>query len=354
MFSFGSSKSAIGLDVGTYSVKMVHMKKGSAEPQILSFGIAHFPHEGAVASDGQIVDPNAVSEVIKELFKSSKVKPTNVVTCLSNQNIISRFIKVPMMADNELEEAVKYEAEQYVPYALDEMNLSFYKLSQVEEDGIAQHFILLVCAQKDILKNFLNTLKNAAVTPQVVDVDNLAIINSLEKAIRPDEVTAIIDIGASSTNINIIKEGVLKFTRNILIAGNNITNAIMNVLKLDFAQAENIKTEEVVVSTSEDSEDNDVSEVVRSIIEELASEIRRSFDYYKAQHREHTINRILLSGGTAKLKNLDVFLANELGVEVEKANPLEGIVANVANVDQLNEHLLELTAAIGLALREVM
>lgn len=354
MFSFGSSKSAIGLDVGTYSVKMVHLKKGAGDPQLISFGIANFPHEGAVASDGQIVDTNAVSEVIKEMFKTSKLKPNNVVTCLSNQNIISRFIKVPMMADAELEEAVKYEAEQYVPYALDEMNLSFYKLTQVEEDGIAQHFILLVCAQKELLKNFLNTLKNAGIVPQVVDVDNLAIINSLESSIRPEEVTAIIDIGASSTNINIIKEGVLKFTRNILIAGNNITNAIMNVLKLDFAQAENIKTEEVVVSTDEGGENNDVSEVVRSIIEELASEIRRSFDYYKAQHREQTINRILLSGGTAKLKNLDVFLANELGIEVEKANPLAGITANVPNVDQLNDHLLELTAALGLALREVL
>ncbi len=353
MFSFGSSKSAIGLDIGTYSIKMVQLKKGSGDPQILSFGIAQLP-QGSAASDGQIVDTNAVSEVIKDLFKSSKIKPNNVVTCLSNQNIISRFIKVPMMADNELEEAVKYEAEQYVPYALDEMNLSFYKLSQVEEDGIAQHFILLVCAQKELLKNFLGSLKNANITPQVVDVDNIAIINALEKSIRPEEVTAIIDIGASSTNINIIKEGVLKFTRNILIAGNNITNAIMNVLKLDFAQAENIKTEEVVVSTDEGGENNDVSEVVRSIIEELASEIRRSFDYYKAQHREQTINRILLSGGTAKLKNLDVFLANELGIEVEKANPMNGIAANVANADQLNDHLLELTAAIGLALREVI
>ncbi|MEZ7890608.1 MAG: type IV pilus assembly protein PilM [Candidatus Wallbacteria bacterium] len=354
MFSFGSSKSVIGLDVGSYSVKMVHLKKGAGEPQLVSFGTALLPNEGAIAADGQIVDANAVSEIIKALFKDNKISTNNVVTCLSNQNIISRFIKVPMMADAELDEAVKYEAEQYVPYALEEMNLSYYKLSQIEEDGIAQHFILLVCAQKEFLKNYLNMLKNAKITPQIVDVDNLAIINALEKSIKPDEVTAIIDIGASSTNINIIKEGVLKFTRNILLAGNNITNSIMSVLKLDFAQAENIKQNEVVVSSEEDSENNDVAEVVRSVIEELASEIRRSFDYYKAQHREQTINRILLSGGTAKLKGIDVFLANELGIEVEKANPMEGIVSNLPDPAQFEENMLELTAAIGLALREVV
>jgi type IV pilus assembly protein PilM len=353
MFGLGGSKSAVGLDIGASSIKFAHLKKSGNEAQLMSFGVAELPHEGVIV-DGAIVDQNAIAEVIKEFFKTSRIKAGNVVAGLSNQNVISRFIKVPIMSENELDEAIKYEAEQYVPYALEDMNLSYHKLSIVEDEGMQQNLILLVCVQKEFVNNFMATLKTANVVPHVLDIDNIAIINALEAQIRADEVTAIIDMGAGSTNINIVKDRVLKFTRNIPIAGNNITSVIQNVLKLDYEQAQAIKHEEGVVMMEEEGEANEVSEVVRTIIEELASEIRRSFDYYKAQYREQTIHRILLSGGSAKLKNLDVFLANELGIEVELGNPLNGVSANVPNADQLQDRVLELTAAIGMALREVV
>ena len=353
MFNFGGGKNIVGLDIGSHSIKVVNLKGGGREPQLLSFGIAPLPHEGAVV-DGAVVDQAAVAEIIKEFFKASKLKTNNVVACLSNQNIITRFIKVPLMADNEMDEAIKYEAEQYVPYALEDMNLSYHKLAQVEDDGMAQNSVLLVCAQKEFVNNFMTTLKEAQIVPQVLDVDNLAILNALDSNVRPDEVTAVIDIGASSTNINILKEKVLKFTRNIPIAGNNITNVIMNVMKLDFAQAEAVKIEDGAVHIDNSGDASEISEVVRTIVEELAAEIRRSFDYYKAQYREQTIHKILLTGGSARLRNIDSYFANELGIEVTLGNPLEGIVANVPNPEQLQEHMLELTAAIGLALREAV
>jgi len=182
MFSFGGAKNVIGLDIGSYSIKIVNLKTGK-EPQLLNFGIISLPHEGAVV-DGAIVDGPAVSESLKEFFKQSKFKTGNVVASVSNQNIITRFIKVPLMADDEMDEAIKYEAEQYVPYALEDMNLSYHKLAQVEDDGMAQSSVLLVCAQKEFITNFTSTLKEAGITPQVLDVDNLAIINALETSIR--------------------------------------------------------------------------------------------------------------------------------------------------------------------------
>lgn len=348
---FGGSKNVIGIDIGSHSIKVVCLK-GGKDPSLVSFGIIPMPHEGAVA-DGQIVDGAAISQNLKEFMKATKMKGGTTVAGVSNQNIITRFIKVPMMADNEMDEAIKYEAEQYVPYALEDMNLSYHKLAQVEDDGMAQNSVLLVCAQKEYINNFLAVLKEAGITAQVLDVDNLAIINALDRGIRPEEVTAVIDIGAASTNINILKEGVLKFTRNIPIAGNNITNVIMNVMKLDFQQAEALKIEDGSVNV-DGGEGSEISEVVRTIIEELASEISRSFDYYKAQYREQMIHRIVLSGGTARLPNLDRYFSNELGVDVELGDPLLGIAANVPNIDQLQDHSLELTAAVGLALREAI
>jgi type IV pilus assembly protein PilM len=352
MFSFGSAKSVVGLDIGSHSIKVANIKIGK-EPQLSNFGIIPLPHDQAVV-DGAIVDSPAVAEALKTFFKESKLKTNNVVASVSNQNIITRFIKVPLMGDDEMDEAIKYEAEQYVPYALEDMNLSYHKLGQVDDDGMAQSSLLLVCAQKEFVANFMATLKEAQIVPQVLDVDNLAIINSLEASIKPDEVTAIIDIGAASTNVNILKEGTLKFSRNIPIAGNNITSVIMNVMKLDFYQAEVIKKEDGSVSIDDDDADSEISEVVKTIIEDLASEISRSFDYYKAQFREQMIHRILLTGGTAKLPNIDNYFANELGVEVELGDPTFGLVSTVANPDQLQEHLLELPAAIGLALREAV
>lgn len=348
----GGAKGVVGLDIGSSGIKMVHLKKAAGGAQLTAFGYVPLPHEGVIV-DGAIVDTNTVSEMIKEVFKASKIKPSNTVAGFSAQNVILRHIKVPVMKDDELSEAIKFEAEQYVPYAMEDVALSYAKLSEIEEEGMGQFYILLVCAQKETLSNYLKTLKMSGVVPKVVDVDNLGIANALHMDIGEEEIIAVIDIGAATTNINIFSNGVLDFHRNISIAGNNITSIIQSVLKLEFAQAETIKKEEGVVSIDE-GDTNEVSEVIRTSIEELASEIRRSFDFFKAQTRQRSIDKIILTGGSAKLKNLDVFLANELGIEVEVCDAFRELSIAVPNAEELEEFKLELTAAIGLALREVM
>ncbi len=350
MIALGSPKSIVGLDIGTSAIKLVHLKRGSAGPQLVGFGMAPLPHEGVIV-DGAIVDSDSISGIIKQVMATTQAKGGSIVTALSGQNVIVRFIRMPEIPDAELKETITYEAEQYVPYPIDDVAISFEKLARVESEDVGQFLILLVVAQKELIANYMGTLRMAGVSPSVLDVDIFASLNALH-ASSQDGVSAVVDIGAGTTNISILKDGVLQFTRNIPIAGNNITTVIQSVLKLDFEQAENIKKEEGIVVAEE--EENEVSEVVRTITEELASEIRRSFDYYKAQYREGLINKILLTGGTAKLKNLDVFLANELGVEVELGDPLMGLQIDIPNQEQLFEHIQELTVGLGLALREVV
>jgi type IV pilus assembly protein PilM len=151
----------------------------------------------------------------------------------------------------------------------------------------------------------------------------------------------------------VLKAGILMFTRNIPIAGNNITEMIRDVMKQEFDQAESIKIEEAEVSIS-DGGGNEISEVVKTTVEELASEIRRSFDYFKAQTREPLIHRIILSGGSSNLRSFNTYLSNELGVDVYMSNPLEGVSVTAPDTDDLYNNLQQYTVAIGLAMRGVI
>lgn len=351
MISFGSAKAIVGLDIGASAVKVVQLKRGNP-PSLSGFAIVPLPHEGAVV-DGNIADPETVAEAIKEAMSQIAAKGCPIHTALSAQNVIVRFINMPVMSKEDLEETIKYEAEQYVPYAIEDVSISFEQLTQVDSDvGAGQLLILLVVAQKEMIGSYMGCLKMAGLMPEVLDVDSLAVLNALHRTIEESSVVSVIDIGAATTNISLLKDGVLQFNRSIPIAGNNITMVIQNVLKLDFEQAENVKINEGI--SVEEGEENEVSEVVRTIIEELASEIRRSFDYYKAQYRESGIDKIILTGGSSKLRNIDLFLANELGVEVELGDPLADLEVELADQEELQEKLLELTVSIGLSLRGVV
>ncbi|MBF0546599.1 MAG: type IV pilus assembly protein PilM [Candidatus Riflebacteria bacterium] len=359
LFKFGTSNMSLGVDIGTSAVKIVQLKKTPNGPELTGYAFGPIP-QGAV-EEGQIKDAATISSVIKDLLKNAKIKPDRSFASISGQNVIMRFTKLPIMTDEELEQTVRIEAEQYVPYAIDEVSITFAKLAELaEEEGGGKYSILLVVAQKELVDSYMNVLKQAGMAAEVIDVDTIAALNALENSIgqtansqEGGEVVAIIDTGSRTTNISVLKSGVLMFTRNIPIAGNNITQMLMNVMKQEFEQAENIKVNEAEVSIS-DSGGNEIAEVVKTTVEELASEIRRSFDYFKAQSREPLIHRIILSGGSSNLKNFNTYLSNELGVDVYMGNPLEGITVTAPDTELLYNNLQQFTVAIGLAMRGVV
>ncbi|MFZ5949081.1 MAG: type IV pilus assembly protein PilM, partial [Candidatus Rifleibacteriota bacterium] len=302
------------------------------------------------------------SAVIKELLKTKKIKPERSFASISGQNVIMRFTKLPIMSPEELEQTVRIEAEQYVPYAIDEVSITHAVLNTVDEDeeGGGKYSILLVVAQKDLVGSYTDVLKGAGISAEIIDVDTIAAINALENSYMQSassqeggEVVAIIDAGARTTNISVLKAGILMFTRNIPIAGNNITDMIKDVMKQEFEQAESIKIEEAEVSMG-DGGGNEIADVVKTTVDDLASEIRRSFDYFKAQSREPLIHRIILSGGSSNLKSFNTYLSNELGVDVYMGNPLEGIAVTAPEPDELYDNLQQFTVVIGLALRGVV
>lgn len=381
LIQWGASNTSLGVDIGNSTIKVVQMKRGPSGPQLTGVAIEPIPENAMV--DGTINDPKLISDILRNIKRANGLKTDNCVGALAAQNAILRFVPFPIMPEPELEIAVKNEAEHYVPYSLDEVNIDFWKLAQIEEEGMSRYLVLLVVAQKDYIQRLEAVFKDSGMPLDSVDIDTLAILNSLEASLRASalpgdigdmgaesfgsemaekasgigargEVLAVISIGARTTNVNILKDGILRFTRPIPIAGNNITAVIQNVFKESFADAERTKIEEGVLGLEgSDEGDQEFTEVVQTTIEELASEIRRSFDYFKAQTREPLIHRVVLTGGTSKLKNLDVFLTNEFGIDVEMADPLYEVEVNVPNPELLTEFLQDFSVAIGLARRGV-
>jgi type IV pilus assembly protein PilM len=361
MFAFGGSNSAVGIDIGNSAVKIVQLKKTPAGIDLINYGMLPLPPD-AVA-DGSVSDPEIVSNTIKEILKTNKIKVERCFASISGQNVIMRFTKLPIMSPEELEQTVRIEAEQYVPYAIDEVSITHAVLKTTDEDdeGGGKFLILLVVAQKDFVNSYTDVLQQSGVKPEVVDVDTIAILNALENSVlqtadtqEGGEVVAIIDCGARSTSISILKSGVLMFTRNIPKAGNDITARISEVRGFDFEQAEAVKLSDECSVVIGEEIDSELGEVIRSDIEDLATEIRMSFDYFKAQSREPMIHRIILSGGSANLTNLNTYLMNELGVEVDAANPLEGVNIAAPDAGELYDNLQQYAVAIGLALRGVV
>jgi len=358
LFTFGSSNTALGLDIGTSSVKAVQLKKAPIGPELIAYAIAPLPR--TAVEEGNIKDPQTVVAVIKEMLKTSKIRPERNFASISGQNVIMRFTKLPVMTPDELDQTVRIEAEQYVPYAIEEVSITHAVLNEItEEEGGGKYSILLVVAQKELVNSYLEVLKSSGVQAEIVDVDTIAAINALENSIMETagsqeggEVVAIIDTGARTTNISVLKSGILMFTRNIPIAGNQVTQALMK-MNQEFDQAEAIKIQEGEVAIG-DTGGNEVAELVKDTVEELASEIRRSFDYFKAQSREPLIHKIILSGGGANLKSFNTYLSNELGVDVSMGNPLQGVNVTVPETDILYNNLQQFTVAIGLALRGVV
>ena len=383
MFRLGPPKYSLGIDIGSSSLKFIQLRKSKAGMSIVGHGIERYPP--GVFKEGTLQDPNAIVQILKNLKKEYNLKTDQVFSAMTSQNTILRFLTLPDMGDEELKHAIDGEAEQYVPYPLETVNIHFSKLARVEQEGVGKILCLLAVAQKEHVDSILGIFKAVGLKNiDALDVDALSIINSMDgwlnrgpafpdearrdamdgedgeglqmedmgvgHSMSDDEITAIVCLGARSTIINVLKGRILRFSRNIKESGNSITDVIRSIYKVSMEEAEEIKIEKSQ-QAKEGQEDQEFADVVQTTVEEIAGEIRRSFDYYKAQHREPQIHRVILTGGAAKLKDIHILLSNELGVEVTLADPSYGLTREIDSQELFEENLQEYSVAIGLALR---
>jgi type IV pilus assembly protein PilM len=345
------SKTLFGLDIGSSSVKAVELKLSAKGFELLHVGVAALPHEAIV--QGAFLNASAIAEAIREAVASAKIKSSNVAVAVSGHAVIVKKISLPTMTREELEESIRWEAEQYIPFDVNEVNLDFQILNAGAIEG--QMDVLLVAAKKDLIDDYVNVLSEAGMTPGVIDVAGFAVANAwaANADTAPDEVIAVANIGAQSTNINVLAGGIPAFTRDISIGGNAYTEEIQKVLSISFDEAERIK---LGGSREEDSQDvvpQEVEAAMRNVSDSVIGEISRSLDFFSATSAESRISKVFLAGGSSKVSGFDKRFEEKSGIRVERLNPLARMLpSSIYESEFVSEMAPFLGVSVGLALRE--
>lgn len=344
-------KGIVGLDIGTNLIKVAKLKESSKGLYLENLGMTPVPPQAIV--DGAIMDAGVIVDSIKNLIQEEKIKTKDVCMAVSGHSVIVKKISLPEMPEEELEESIQWEAEQYIPFDIDDVNIDFQILETYGEAKEGKMDVLLVAVKKDKIDDYTRLVKETGLNPVIVDLDTFAIENAYEinYEIEKDRVIALIDIGAGVMNINVLKDGISAFTRDISIGGNQYTEAIQKELNIGYEEAETLKKGGEI----EDINYQDVQSIIDSVSENISVEIQRSFDFFKATSQDQNIDKIILSGGCAKIRGIDTFLNKKIGIDLSIANPLKNIQFSEKKFDAayLQEIAPLSTVCIGLALRKV-
>ncbi len=348
MFGLGTKRDTVGLDIGASSIKAVQLKGGRGGYELVRLGIVPLHPETIV--DGVIMDSGTVISAIQQIFTENQIKTKDVAVAVSGHSVIVKKIKVQRMKPEELEENIPFEAEQYVPYAIEDVNLDFQILESATP-GSNEMDVLLVAVKKDIINDYLSIISTAGLNAVVVDVDAFALQNAFEIAHEADreQVVGLVNLGAAVMNINILQGGMSEFTRDSALGGTRYTESIQKMLGLSYEQAEALKLGgEVDGRTFEDARP-----AVDMVNTELAGEIRRSFDFFRSSSHSDTIHRVVLSGGCARLPGLVEYLSENLEIPCDVANPLRRVTADSKRFDPAYLQVIapQLAVCVGLALR---
>jgi len=367
VFNFLKSRKLIGLDIGSHTIKVVQLQKKGGQQRLINLALMEIPSEIQEEADPALRN-DLLAEAIKRMLNENKINCKNVVSSIAGDSAIVRYVKLPAMSEEELKNVISYEAEQYIPLAIDQVVLDFAVLGEVEEEGIQKIEVLLVAAKEEIIDMHIQLLKQVGLNPLAIDVDTFALENSFELnyGVNEGETIGLINIGAKLTTINILENGVTHLTRDVAVAGNNFTREIQREFDITFAEAEELKCREgEVLIESEDimqmeipkPEDNSarIGEAITPVLNKLVAEIQRSFDYYESSIRKKSISRIVLSGGSARLKNLDKYLAEKFDMSVEFNDPFRQIIIPEKDfdLDFISNQAQKFNIGVGLALREM-
>ncbi len=343
------NKNLVGLDIGSSSVKVVELqgKPGNLTLQSLA-------HEGLqpdTVVDGQIMELNSVSHTIAHVFQANQIKTGTVAAGVSGSSVIVKNILVPPMTEEELEESIDWHAEEHIPFDIADVSLDYQIVGKTPD---SLHVLMAAC-KRDSVANIKQAIQLAGKQPVVIDVDAFALQNCYEVNYEPqaDLTVALLNVGASTSNINIVQGARSIFTRDVAFGGNQYTSALQKEFGLTFEQAEQVKRSGK--APGEEAPRN-LAAVLESVSDVLALEVQKTFDFYRATSDTGQVQKILLSGGGSKLPGVADFLAERFGVAVEFLDPFRKIKINGRRYDPeyLSAVVPEMAVAVGLALRGVM
>ena len=345
-----ASKNAVGLDIGSNSVKIIHLAENRQGVHLKAFDMGMLPPEAVV--DGALMNFAAIVEKIRDLVSANKIRSKNVAVGVSGHSVIIKKISLPEMTAEELEESIQWEAEQYIPFDIKDVNVDVQIINP--KAGQEQMDVLLVAAKKDVLQDYISVVTEAGLRPQVVDVDTFAVQNMFELnyGFPPNETIALVNVGAAVININVIANAITTFTRDISMGGGMLTAEIQKQLNVSYEEAEHYKTAGAGNITNSTIA-REVQSMGGRISHTLVTEIQRSLDFYAATTVNADISRIYLSGGSAQIPSLIPALEQGLEVPVELVNPFKNIIIDSRkfDVDLLQRMAPVAAVAVGLGLR---
>jgi len=350
---FRRTKPLSGIDIGSHAIKLVRFSRIGGSYQLLNLAMLPIPPEAVV--DGVIADIPVIQATLRRLIGLEKITDKDVVLALSGHSVIVKKVQMVRMSEEELANAIPYEAEQHIPFDVYDVNTDFQILDAANASlgKSGQMEVLLAAAKKGRVEELSLVAHGANLTPAVIDVDMLALINGFELNYPEDShghVISLVHLGASMMTVLILKDGLSLFQRDSTVGGHQYTAALQKALGLSHQDAEAVK----IGVRPWNRAQTDVLTIFRRVTEEVITEIQRSFEFYLVSAGDEPVEKVYLSGGSSRLKGLSQVLAARLKVPVELLNPFRqiDIPEKLFDVDYVNDMGAMAAVAAGLALRQ--
>jgi type IV pilus assembly protein PilM len=380
MALFGS-KGGVGVDIGSTVVKVVQLHRSGAGVELEKAAVVPIYPEGDRPSDENLQHRSKV-DAVKRALSKAHITAKNAVSSVSGESIIVRYLQFPHMPEEERRAALQWEAEEYIPFRLEDVNIDSMVLGRSRTDDDKED-VLLVSAKKDLVERHVSIIREAGLVPKLLDVDSFAFLNCYESnyGATQDGCTALVNIGAEITGISIMHGGVSRFSRDIPVGGDTITNAVASHLRCPFAEAEQLKLShganppeggkpagdsslssslmetirskvDTMEGDAEGSRDQIIAKAIGGVLTDLITEVRRSIEFFENQTRDMNVARVVLGGGTAVLLNLREHFENNLHLPTEVIDPLRKIRPSGRDLgDDVRRMGHTLGVGIGLGLR---
>ena len=344
----------VGLDIGTSGVRAAELTLGKGSATLERFGQVALP-PGAVR-DGEVIDSEAVAGALRQLWAQAKFSTKKVVVGVANQKVVVRQVDLPWLPADELRSSLSFQVQDVIPMPVEDVILDFHPLEEfTSEAGVRMVRVLLVAAARDMVGSALLAVQKAGLTPSMVDLNSFAVLRSLvsrDTGLGSLQAEAIVDIGASVTNIVVHEGGVPRFVRILLMGGADITDAVAERLGVPFDQAEAVKQSTGIEAFAGGAEAPPASRAIEATGSALVDEVRSSLDYYLAQSGAVRIHRVVLSGGGSRLTGLATRLSAATRLPVEAARPISLLRLGKTGLTQEQLAYVEpmITVPVGLAM----
>lgn len=341
-------KNIVGLDIGSSSIKAVELERSHGEVVISQLALEALAND--IVVDSMIVDSGTVASAISKVLSEHNFTSKQVATAVSGHSVIVKRITMQTLDEPELGEAVRSEAAQYIPFDMNDVNMDYQVLSE-DWDGPTLD-ILLTAVKKDKILNYTSALQLSGHQPAIVDIDAFALQNCYEFNYdpAPTSTVALLNLGASVMNINIVRGNLPLFTRDVSVGGNQYTDSLQKDLNLAFEDAEALKLGKKVSSLSDETK----LPILQQVTEIIVLEIQKTFDFFRASAEGEHIERIYLAGGSAQVQGLMEALRQEFSIPVEMLNPFLRIVPPIGEgAELIDRNAAQFVVAVGLALRSL-